>query len=176
MRRATRSPATPIAIAIAEAPRRPRSPLRSTIDDNAAALAGVLDGAAPTNFAYPFGGISLSAKSALHGRFASCRGTGRGINQGTVDLADLFSTSLYNDTFDRERLCRLIDDAQAGGGWLIFYTHDVCEKPSPFGCTPAQLQSIVAYAAENAPVLPVRDVLAGLGLAGDGTASALRAA
>ena len=139
--------------------------IAAEIKANSAALALALDGAAIANFAYPFGGVSLSAKHALAGRFASCRGTGRGINHGTVDLADLFSTSIYSRDFDRNRLCQLIEDAQAHSGWLIFYTHDVADEPSPFGCTPAQFQSIVAYAAENTPVLPVRDVLAELGLA-----------
>ena len=146
------------------------------IDRNAVALAQVLGAPTIANFAYPFGGVSLSAKSELSTRFASCRGTGRGVNHGTVDLADLSSTSIYSSNFDRERLCQLIDDAQAASGWAIFYTHDVAEDPSPFGCTPAQLQSIVAYAAENAPVLPVRDVLAGLGLAGDQLVAEQRAA
>lgn len=140
------------------------SDIADEIDRNAVALAGVLGAPAIENFAYPFGGVSISAKSELATRFASCRGTGRGINHGTTDLADLLSTSLYNSTFDRERLCQLIDDAQAQSGWLIFYTHDVADEPSPFGCTPAQFQSIVAYAAQNAPVLPVRDVLVGLGV------------
>ena len=146
------------------------------IDRNAVALARALGAPAIDNFAYPFGGVSISAKSELATRFASCRGTGRGINHGTVDLADLLSTSLYSQTFDRERLCQLIDDAQAASGWLIFYTHDVAEEPSPFGCTPAEFQSIVAYTAENVPVLPVRDVLAGLGLAGDRPAAERQAA
>lgn len=143
------------------------SDIADEIDRNAVALAQALGAPAIVNFAYPFGGVSLSAKSKLATRFASCRGTGRGLNQGTVDLADLFSTSIYSGNFDRERLCQLIDEARAGSGWLIFYTHDVADEPSPFGCTPAQFQSIVAYAAENAPVLPVRDVLAGLGLASE---------
>jgi peptidoglycan/xylan/chitin deacetylase (PgdA/CDA1 family) len=137
--------------------------IAAEIEKNTAALSRALNGAAATNFAYPFGGVSLAAKRALAGRFMSCRGTGRGVNRGTVDLADLFSTSLYNRNFDRERLCQLIDDAQAGAGWLIFYTHDVADEPSPFGCTPSQFQTIVAYAAENVTVLPVRDVLIGLG-------------
>ena len=143
--------------------------IAAEIERNGAALTALLR-TKPTNFAYPFGGVSQTAKNAAHGRFASCRGTGRGINHGTVDLADLRSTSLYSHDFDRERLCQLIDDAQASSGWVIFYTHDVAEAPSPFGCTPADFQSIVAYAAENMPVLPVRDVLAGLGLAGDQSA------
>jgi hypothetical protein len=56
---------------------------------------------------------------------------------------------------------RLIDRACKIGGWLIFYTHDVTETPSRFGCTPRQWESVVAYAAERA-VLPVCDVLAKL--------------
>jgi peptidoglycan/xylan/chitin deacetylase (PgdA/CDA1 family) len=144
--------------------RVPHSEIAAEIDRNTAALSEALGGAAATNFAYPFGGVSQTAKAALKSRFASCRGTGRGVNRGTVDLADLFSTSLYSRDFDRDRLCQLIDDAQASDGWIIFYTHDVSDEPSPFGCTPEQLRAIVAYAAENAPILPVRDALAGLGL------------
>lgn len=140
-----------------------RKDIADEIERNAVALAQALGDAPIVDFAYPFGGVSISAKSALGRRFASCRGTGRGLNRGTVDLADLFSTSLYAHDFDRDRLCRLIDDARANAAWLIFYTHDVADEPSPFGCTPAQFQSIVAYAAENMPILPVRDVLARLG-------------
>jgi len=138
--------------------------IAAEIERNATALAPLLGGGECDNFAYPFGGVSLAAKRALAGRFASCRGTGRGLNRGGVDLADLFSISIYARDFDRDRLCQLIDDAHAENGWLIFYTHDVAAEPSPFGCTPAQFRSIVAYAAENASVLPVREVLTGLGL------------
>jgi len=149
--------------------RVPATEIAAEIDRNADALSQLLGGAAMVNFAYPFGGVSQSAKSAFARRFASCRGTGRGLNRGTVDLADLPSTSLYSRNFDRDRLRQLIEDAQAENAWLIFYTHDVAEEPSPFGCTPAQFQSVVAYAAENTAVLPVRDVLARLGLAGTTT-------
>jgi peptidoglycan/xylan/chitin deacetylase (PgdA/CDA1 family) len=143
------------------------SDIADEIDRNAAALARALGAPMISNFAYPFGGVSLSAKSVLSPRFLSCRGTGRGLNRGTADLADLASTSIYSHNFESERLCRLIDDARAASGWIIFYTHDVADEPSDFGCTPAQFESIVAYAAANAAVLPVRDMLAGLGLAGD---------
>jgi peptidoglycan/xylan/chitin deacetylase (PgdA/CDA1 family) len=149
--------------------RVPAAEIAREIDKNTDALSQALGGAAVANFAYPFGGVSQSAKHALARRFASCRGTGRGLIRGTADLADLPGTSLYSQNFDRDQLCQLIEDAQAENAWLIFYTHDVAEEPSPFGCTPAQFQSIVAYAAENTAVLPVRDVLAGLGLTGTTT-------
>jgi len=148
----------------------------SEITQNATALAALLDGVTMTNFAYPYGAVSLAAKSALSSRFTSCRGTGQGINRKTVDLADLLGYRIYNNGFDRDRLCQVIDENRAAGGWLIFYTHDVADPPSPFGCTPAQLESIVAYAAENAPILPVRDVLASLGFSSRRAGSEMQAA
>jgi len=141
------------------------------IETNAAALAQALDGAAASDFAYPFGAVSQAAKSALAHRFASCRGCGPGVNHGTVDLADLFSNSLYGATFDRARLFGLIDRARDIGGWTIFYTHDVRDAPSAYGCTPAQFAEIVGYAADKAVVLPVRDVLTRLGTGGAQPAS-----
>lgn len=133
------------------------------IADNAAAFAALIDGFAPENFAYPFGALSLGAKHALASRFASCRGIhGGGINSGTVDLANLSSARIYHREFDEAALRGLIDRNNAIGGWLIFYTHDVAASPSRYGCTPEQLETIVAYAAQRCDVRPVRDVVAGL--------------
>jgi peptidoglycan/xylan/chitin deacetylase (PgdA/CDA1 family) len=139
---------------------RARTPaIVADIDDNAAAFAALLDGYAPENFAFPFGALSLGAKRALAGRFASCRGIEWGLNSGTVDLAHLASTRLYHHDFDRDALRRLIDRNRTLGGWLIFYTHDVAAAPSRYGCTPDQLEAMIAYAAERCEVLPVRDVV-----------------
>ena len=41
-------------------------------------------------------------------------------------------------------------------GWLVFYTHDVAERPSPFGCHPALIQDLCERAMKGgADVLPV---------------------
>src|SRR5262249_3373151 len=146
------------------------------IETNAAAFSKLFGGAEMTNFAYPFGALSLAAKAALRDRFVSCRSTGQGVNFGTVDMPDLLGIRIYDGSFDRDQLCRLIDDACAANGWLIFYTHDVRATPSDFGCTPAQLDSVVAHAVATAPVLPVRDVLAGLGFYGAAAPASSRAA
>jgi peptidoglycan/xylan/chitin deacetylase (PgdA/CDA1 family) len=133
-------------------------------DENRRAVVALLGGAdaaaAPTNFAYPYGAVSLRAKRALASRFASCRGTGEGINRGAVDLADLLVVTLYAHRFDEAALRRRIDEAHAGNAWIIFYTHDIAEQPSEFGCTPDQLAAVVAYAAPRLAVLPVRQVIA----------------
>jgi peptidoglycan/xylan/chitin deacetylase (PgdA/CDA1 family) len=127
---------------------------------NAEAMAALIDGFAPSNFAYPFGRYLSPAKRLVAPRFDSCRGTSDGINHRGTDLADLRATRVYAPLFDENAMRRLIDRACKLGGWLIFYTHDVTDTPSRFGCTPRQWESIVAYAAERAAVLPVCEVLA----------------
>jgi peptidoglycan/xylan/chitin deacetylase (PgdA/CDA1 family) len=141
-----------------------RAPAAAIIEDlrrNSEGFADLL-GVAPSNFAYPYGRYGLSAKRLLAPRFASCRGIVGGSNHGAVDLADLCGTAIYAPQYDQRALCRLIDRNREAGGWLIFYTHDVGADPSTYGCTPHQLERIVAYAAERTAVLPVRDVMAGL--------------
>lgn len=130
------------------------------VRENSDLIAALADDVSPTSFAYPYGAISLTAKRALATRFSSCRGTGEGINQGPVDLADLRVVTLFDRLFDAAALRRRIDEARAKNGWLIFYTHDVAERPSQFGCTPEQFRMTVAYGAPRLPVLPVREVVA----------------
>jgi peptidoglycan/xylan/chitin deacetylase (PgdA/CDA1 family) len=133
------------------------------IADNAAALAALIPGYAPVNFAYPFGELSLGVKRSLASRFQTCRGISEGINGGVVDLAELRVARIHAVEFDAAALRARIDRAAAEGGWLIFFTHDVADAPSAFGCTSRQLETLVAYAAERASVFPVRDVAARIG-------------
>jgi peptidoglycan/xylan/chitin deacetylase (PgdA/CDA1 family) len=142
-----------------------RTRMLQIIDDlsrNAEAFSSLLEGFGPRNFAYPFGRYLLPAKRLLAPRFDSCRGTSGGSNHGLVDFGDLRGTRIYAPQFNERAMRGLIDRNRAMGGWIIFYTHDVTDTPSPYGCTPAQLEAVVAYAAERATVLPVRDVLANL--------------
>ena len=139
-----------------------RREIAAEVGENSRAIAGLLGDATPSNFAYPYGAVSLTAKHVLARRFATCRGTGEGVNAGPVDLADLRVVTLYANRFDEATLRRRIDEAAAGNGWIIFYTHDVADEPSEYGCTPAQLEAVVGYAAQLLPVLPVREVVTGL--------------
>ena len=137
----------------------------ANVVENEAKLSALLGGYLPQSFAYPFGEVSLSAKRAVANRFSSCRGIAGGFNHGKVDLAELRATKLYASDYDEARLHGLIGRTRKAGGWLIFYTHDIRLIPSRYGCTPAQFEAIVAYAARHATVLPVGDVVARLGLA-----------
>lgn len=112
-------------------------------------------------FAYPYGHISLRAKARIGSQMNSCRSILEGINVSPVDLNLLRANSLYNSTIDLrvvEHLMRLNDRRR---GWLIFYTHDVRDSPSPWGCTPRQFEAVVGLASRmEFRFLTVGEVLA----------------
>ena len=97
----------------------------------------------PVSFAYPYGVVSLRTKLALMNRFAGLRGIESGINSGVIDLAHLRAQELYDVSSDPESIGALIDEAEKTRGWLIFYTHDVRQRPSDIGCSPAYFRTIV---------------------------------
>jgi peptidoglycan/xylan/chitin deacetylase (PgdA/CDA1 family) len=97
----------------------------------------------PHHFAYPYGEVTLRAKRRIGAHCASCRGIFPGINTSPVDLNLLRANSLYSSTFSADAVSRLLELTERLRGWLIFYTHDVAERPSRYGCTPAQLEHVV---------------------------------
>jgi|SRR5579872_1698963 len=121
-------------------------------------------GVSPSNnFAYPYGEVTLKAKRTLSGQLDSCRSTCRGLNGPYVDLSLLRANSLYGDLKESASAKRLITDNLTCKSWVIFYTHDVSERPSPFGCTPELLQEAVSYAAKcGNRILSVEEVLSEL--------------
>jgi hypothetical protein len=60
---------------------------------------------------------------------------------------------------DFEAIKKLVDESCDKTGWLILNTHDVDERPSPYGCTPGFLEAAARYALDSgAAILPVDDV------------------
>jgi peptidoglycan/xylan/chitin deacetylase (PgdA/CDA1 family) len=116
------------------------------------------------NFAYPYGTASLLRKGQLGKVFRTSRGVLPGVNSGTVDLQYLRSSPLINQEIDAEGIDRVFDEAVATNGWLIFYSHDVEEEPSPYGCTPALLRHALDAAARRK--MPALSVAGALRLAG----------
>jgi peptidoglycan/xylan/chitin deacetylase (PgdA/CDA1 family) len=100
-------------------------------------------------FAYPFGYGSLARKSQLKDRFVTCRSIVPGVNAGSVDLQFLRAMPLIDGRIDRDGIERAFDDAQTNNGWLIFYGHDVTERPSPYGCSPALLSHALETTARR---------------------------
>jgi peptidoglycan/xylan/chitin deacetylase (PgdA/CDA1 family) len=129
------------------------------VSKNDMAHRSVIDDAKMINFAFPFGASSFASRRALRDRFVCCRGVRAGVNSGPGDLTYLRSVHLYHHLFDDLRVRRLIDRSKSLGAWIIFYTHDVSTNPSAFGCTPQELEAIVAYASASMPVVTVREAI-----------------
>ena len=112
------------------------------------------------SFAYPFGYGSYARKYQLRKAFQTCRSIVQGVNSGSVDLQFLRAMPLIDREMDRAGIDRAFDEAQATNGWLIFYGHDVAERPSPYGCTPALLShALEAAACRNIPILTMAEAM-----------------
>ncbi|RCS25153.1 polysaccharide deacetylase [Phyllobacterium salinisoli] len=120
--------------------------------------------ASKRNFAYPYNAGSFSARRIFGKRFSTCRMGGEQINRGSVNPAFLHGVEIRQPESHALGLTRRIDELVAKPGWLIFFTHDIAQKPTPYGCTPETFETLVAHALlRGCTVLPVRDVLAQLG-------------
>ena len=93
-------------------------------------------------FAYPYGDVSHAAKRAINGRFGVSRGlhkdlirTGADLNQAPAIGIEGPAGGVYAQ--------RWLDYAVHAKAWVIFYTHDVVENPSPVGCTPRVFRELV---------------------------------
>ncbi len=114
-----------------------------------------------SSFAYPYGELSARTKRLYAPRFATARGVHGGVNAGLVDLAELRGEPLERRSWSEAKIEAAIDAAVAKRGWLILFSHDVSEDPSPYGCTPAMLDHALSrLAAAGVEVLPVKHALA----------------
>jgi peptidoglycan/xylan/chitin deacetylase (PgdA/CDA1 family) len=112
------------------------------------------------NFAYPFGYGSFVRKRQLKTLFKSCRSIVPGVNSGSVDLQFLRAMPLIDRRIDRDGIERAFDEAQTANGWLIFYTHDVADEPSPYGCSTALLnEALEAASRRKIPILNMAEAL-----------------
>jgi peptidoglycan/xylan/chitin deacetylase (PgdA/CDA1 family) len=141
-----------------------RADLLRDIEENATYLREQVGDIHMTTFAFPFGDMNLGSKILLQERFAACRTTAPGLNHGSVDLGALKAHRLYANAINPEGVTRLIKGAAASNAWLIFYTHDVDERPGEYGCTPRLFEAALETAlAEHCDILPVRNALGMIG-------------
>jgi peptidoglycan/xylan/chitin deacetylase (PgdA/CDA1 family) len=112
------------------------------------------------NFAYPFGYGAFVRKRQLATAFQSCRSIVPGVNSGTVDLQFLRAMPLIDRRMDRDGIERAFDEAQTNNGWLIFYSHDVADAPSPYGSSAALMNhALQAASRRQIPVLNMAEAL-----------------
>jgi len=112
------------------------------------------------NFAYPFGFASIAHKARLSLAFSSARGIFPGVNSDVVDLQFLRALPLIEGGITRDRIARAYDEAETAGGWLIFYSHDVAQSPSPYGCSPGLLRdALQAATRRRMPIVTIAEAL-----------------
>ncbi len=134
--------------------------LAADAERNAAVLAPLLD-QRMSNYAYPYGEVSPRAKAAMGARFATARGIRPGVNAGKIDLAQLRAMPLEHRRWVPAEIDGAVARAAAEPGWVIFFTHDVSESPSPFGCTPAMLEyTLERLSSAGIDTIPVRQAMA----------------
>jgi len=124
----------------------------------------LLTGQDSTNFAYPFGCVTLGVKKTIGEFVSSARGIVPGINGPDVDLNLLRANRIYGDIDAARQIKELILRNVERKGWLIFYTHDVRPEPSFYGCTPALFEFAVSEAVRNSTrIMTISEVLSQIG-------------
>lgn len=130
-----------------------------SILENRRALNEIIPGAAFKTFSYPINVPSARAKQRASHHFMCCRGGGQSFNGAGTDLNYLSAYFLEKSNNNIVPVKDLIDRNREAHGWLILATHDVCEAPSPFGCTPVFFEDVVSYSVNSgARILPVAQV------------------
>src|SRR5262249_29839732 len=115
-----------------------------------------LPGSKLETLSYPIGVPRADTKRRVSKYFSCCRCGGQTFNKGTMDLNFLSAFFLEKCREDLGAIKEVIDQNQKEKGWLILATHDVCEHPTPFGCTPTLFEEVVKYAmASGARIMPV---------------------
>jgi hypothetical protein len=67
---------------------------------------------------------------------------------------------LIDRQMTRGGIDRAFDEAATNNGWLIFYGHDVTERPSPYGCSPDLLNHALESASRRKiPALTMAEAL-----------------
>jgi peptidoglycan/xylan/chitin deacetylase (PgdA/CDA1 family) len=135
--------------------------LLDDIDRNSAYLQDLVGDYHMTSFAYPYGEASPRTKALLADRFATSRGIAKGVNAGLMDLSQLRAVGVEAASWDPSLIKTAVLQAVRASGWLIFFTHDVSETPSPYGATPSMLNVVLdALDTAGVEIAPVKHALA----------------
>jgi peptidoglycan/xylan/chitin deacetylase (PgdA/CDA1 family) len=130
--------------------------LDASLARNAAWVAERLDGYEMKTFAYPFGDAALAAKPVIDRRFLCGRGVRDGVNAGKADRNLLQAIGLESRRLAGYDLEALMAETAESKGWLIAYGHDVMDGPTPYGCTPDDLDRVIRLAkTAGLDILPV---------------------
>ncbi|MDC7684710.1 polysaccharide deacetylase family protein [Asticcacaulis sp. BYS171W] len=101
---------------------------------------------ASITFAYPYGDVSPQAKAQLSARYASARALHHGLITTGTDLNQAPAVGIEGADGETLALDWMRRAVATPDSWLVLYTHDVRENPSPWGCTPESLDRLARAA------------------------------
>jgi|GEM_PF-181609 peptidoglycan/xylan/chitin deacetylase (PgdA/CDA1 family) len=125
---------------------RGASEFAADITRNRETLRSIDPGMLAENFAYPYGLANFARKLRLSKLVRSSRGVESGVNSGTMDAQLIRSVALGEESLGYAEIDHYLDRTIAKNGWLVFFTHDVGDAPSPYGVSKRMLH----YAIEAA--------------------------
>jgi peptidoglycan/xylan/chitin deacetylase (PgdA/CDA1 family) len=132
---------------------------------NQSALQTIVPEAKFRTLSYPISCPRPKTKRRCAKYFSGCRGGGQTWNSGTIDLNNLSAFFIEQSRDNPNAIRKAIDSTARSDAWLIFATHDVCDNPTRFGCTPALLEEIVDYSLNSgAKVVSVSKALEMIGV------------
>jgi peptidoglycan/xylan/chitin deacetylase (PgdA/CDA1 family) len=132
------------------------SAFEESVIQNQSALSNVIPGVSFRTLSYPISVPRPRTKQKIAKYFACCRCGGQTCNVGEVDSNYLSAYFLEKSRNEPAKVKKVIEENRLAKGWLIFATHDVCESPTPYGCTPGFFEDIVRSAiGSGARILPV---------------------
>lgn len=138
----------------------PSDDLQADLDRNAAFVGEVIGQSGFRSFAYPYGDVSPRTKRLAGQRFPVSRGIRAGVNGRTLDLGQLRAVPLEARSWTAEGVERQVEVARQTRGWIVFFSHDVSDDPSPYGATPAMLEHALGEVRDaGIDVLTVADAL-----------------
>lgn len=109
------------------------------------------------SFSYPYGNITPFIKKIIAKEYDTKRTIASGINFNPIDISALKSIPLYQK-YGFETCLEWLKILEKKDGWLIFYTHDVTEKSSQFGCSKELLEKVINKCVEqNFKILTVHE-------------------
>jgi len=139
----------------------PPSEFEDSVVKNGSALSEMLPGTVFRSFSYPICAPRPTIKKHTSRHFDCCRAEGQILNAGVADLNQLSAFFLERSRDNIAEVKKLIDKNAEERGWIIFATHDIESRPSPYGCTPEFFAEVVRYGVESgAQILPVIEALA----------------
>lgn len=119
------------------------SVFEASVRENGAALERMFQGKSFRTMAYPVDAPKPATKRRMRQYFEGCRGGGQTINVGCADTGYLAAFFLEKTQGQLDRVKEIIEANAKANGWLIFATHDVCERPSAYGVTPQFFRQVV---------------------------------